>query len=725
MKKQKIKRRIGKAGNHFSKMKGVVFSLCCFIFILIGSGSDQVSLQQYTPGQAVITVFAGTAGITMAQINYVLQDGETAVNSSYTVPYNESVFDTTSFQYQNDLAMISLGVAVSAGNAAVSDLFDNFVFDSADNLRSANCKETLNSLGFTSLSFYHYEIPTTDASDKVAFALGSKVISEDGKEVLLVVAALRGIGYGSEWASNFNVGTGTEHQGFLAAANDVKLALDAYVDQQKTSTGAEDVKIWITGYSRAGAVANLAAARLDEDSSYSKENIYAYTFSAPNTVRDSGTAKDDYGNIFNLKNAEDLVTTLPFPAWGYTCYGNDCTFPLLLEGYDSGLWVNTVIASGTGLAAVGTMDDLLLKLYPTVDVYAAGLQQQLMDQIAQGSTESESIFDVMNQSMESTGMGAVSDQLFSGMDSAMVAAAHGPDCYMAWFAAGTNEETFSLASYHRFLIDTTADLTIYGADNTILFQSIDGTAVTSLLPSSVSFGRFAVYLYGDTDFTFEITGDGTAGFHIEEYKALQACSRVVAFDLLELSDIPWKGTCRYDMAEPQDYALFQEGSADYLPEHDSGEIKPSQYLAYASFEDSTVSDMNNGSKTDSTSTAVIAGDDLLQNSAASGSNSQSGTGMADTTGNDSMAADEAQNEEAQASPGAALTQTPDGQFAGSTVEDENSTAGDENSSGQESGDNSKRGLLYGILGSAVMLMAAGFLQIWIRKRKGKNSDYER
>ena len=56
----------------------------------------------------------------------------------------------------------------------------------------------------------------------------------NGEQVLLVAAALRGIGYGNEWASNFKVGTGMEHQGFLAAAQDVKESLDAYVELQSS-----------------------------------------------------------------------------------------------------------------------------------------------------------------------------------------------------------------------------------------------------------------------------------------------------------------------------------------------------------------------------------------------------------------------------------------------------------------------------------------------------------
>ena len=61
--------------------------------------------------------------------------------------------------------------------------------------------------------------------------------------------------------------------------------MDAYVELQSSQKGTASVKIWITGYSRAGAVANLVAARLDEDSSYSQKDVYAYTFSAPNTVK--------------------------------------------------------------------------------------------------------------------------------------------------------------------------------------------------------------------------------------------------------------------------------------------------------------------------------------------------------------------------------------------------------------------------------------------------------
>ena len=77
----------------------------------------------------------------------------------------------------------------------------------------------------------------------------------------LIVIAVRGGGYEKEWAGNFAItGQDDHHDGFDIASSKVKTALFMYMNNQKIFG---NVKIWITGYSRAAAVANLVAADLD------------------------------------------------------------------------------------------------------------------------------------------------------------------------------------------------------------------------------------------------------------------------------------------------------------------------------------------------------------------------------------------------------------------------------------------------------------------------------
>ena len=135
--------------------------------------------------------------------------------------------------------------------------------------------------------------------------------------------AIRGGGYGAEWAENFNLGKdGKYHKGFEKAADNIKVYTDKYITEK---CKGDRVKLWITGFSRGGAIANILAAKYNE---MACENISvsAYTFASPNTV-----LKDEkvmYNNIFNFVNPYDTITTLPPTEWGFEREGTDVVIPL-------------------------------------------------------------------------------------------------------------------------------------------------------------------------------------------------------------------------------------------------------------------------------------------------------------------------------------------------------------------------------------------------------------
>ncbi|MBP5291907.1 MAG: hypothetical protein J6Y90_04755 [Lachnospiraceae bacterium] len=146
------------------------------------------------------------------------------------------------------------------------------------------------------------------------------------------------------------------------------------------------VKLWITGYSRGGAVANLVGGELDNwsdmiailgekgfideqseeaeainyyvagfdllknaDISFTKEDIYVYCFEPPagRLISEDRTASADdtkvvqkneeyYGNIFNIVNPNDLVIYSVPAAYGFGRYGIDLCLPVqgVTDGYD-------------------------------------------------------------------------------------------------------------------------------------------------------------------------------------------------------------------------------------------------------------------------------------------------------------------------------------------------------------------------------------------------------
>ena len=145
--------------------------------------------------------------------------------------------------------------------------------------------------------------------DSIGVVLAKKKI--DGKTLIAIV--VRGGGYEKEWASNFNIynSGGEAHPGFQSAANQVNQAFSQYILDQNI-TG--DIKVWVVGYSRGAATANLVAAHLNDMAnkytavSLEKKDIYAYTFETPQNTKSTNAKKSTYDNIFNIINPIDVVT---------------------------------------------------------------------------------------------------------------------------------------------------------------------------------------------------------------------------------------------------------------------------------------------------------------------------------------------------------------------------------------------------------------------------------
>lgn len=183
---------------------------------------------------------------------------------------------------------------------------------------------------------------TTPTVDTLGMAIGSKDI---GSGYTLLMINFRWNGYESEWANNFMIGTGAgdpygNHQGFLNRANDkVFPFINDYLERHDISG---KIKIWIGGYSRGGGMSNIVAGLLDtsiiekrtilNDVTFTKNDIFAYTFEAPGTTCPNNgidVNNGNYDNIWNIKRPSDVVTMLPCSAWGFKLYGNTIVLPEL------------------------------------------------------------------------------------------------------------------------------------------------------------------------------------------------------------------------------------------------------------------------------------------------------------------------------------------------------------------------------------------------------------
>ena len=233
----------------------------------------------------------------------------------YGFYYTDDYFKKPATKYNQSLATMSLCLALSTYqdedkeiyHENVKNLFGKcgFVIDGADNTFQQK----------------NYDIKT--GTDTIACSFANKKIGDS----TLVAVAVRSGGYGAEWASNLTLGLAGDHYGFDDASNKVYEYLADYVNSRNI-TGK--VKFWITGFSRGGATANLLAAKLDNkiDShpkiTYSKEDVYAYTFATPaGAVKSNNPHSKKYNNIFNIINFHDLVP-LVAPSqfgWSFDRYG--------------------------------------------------------------------------------------------------------------------------------------------------------------------------------------------------------------------------------------------------------------------------------------------------------------------------------------------------------------------------------------------------------------------
>ena len=210
--------------------------------------------------------------------------------------YSDSLFAQDSSSYSTPLADISLIASVATESKSTAKSF-------------------YAELGFTDIEFNDGYDNTTD-SDKIGVMVASKKITIDGITKDLVVMGVRGVNYGIEWADNFNVGKTGNHQGFDNNSKRAFEFLKGYMNDH--SIDKENVKIWVQGYSRAGAISYMSARSIVEEKLVKSQNdLYVYTFNAPSGVQDEW----DCTCIYNLVNCMDVVNRTAPSKWGFKKYG--------------------------------------------------------------------------------------------------------------------------------------------------------------------------------------------------------------------------------------------------------------------------------------------------------------------------------------------------------------------------------------------------------------------
>ncbi|MDR0231957.1 MAG: hypothetical protein LBI82_07545 [Dysgonamonadaceae bacterium] len=244
--------------------------------------------------------------------------------------FSTKYFNNSASEYNHDLAIMSLQLAMAAFGLHSETYGNN---------KANNVKKLLSDMDLKNIEPKGYNTPPEENTIAVTFA--RKSIENDYE---LLVIAVRGGEYKKEWGGNFNVGNGDVHKGFeIAKEKIINDYFDEYIRTHINEFSGKKVKLWITGYSRGAAVANLLAVDfVDEanfDNSYDihlstgqilsfsleRKDIYAYCFATPNNSKKAKPNDDNYNNIISVISPFDPVPRFPFQSWNFYKYGT-CKF---------------------------------------------------------------------------------------------------------------------------------------------------------------------------------------------------------------------------------------------------------------------------------------------------------------------------------------------------------------------------------------------------------------
>jgi len=182
----------------------------------------------------------------------------------------------------------------------------------------------------------------SDISPLPLFAFAHTKVKIDDDEQTLIFIIIRGSDNSSEIIANiagcFTLGSmhPREHIAHSAAKKFVMTKLTEYIDSID-GICPQNTKFLITGHSYGGAASNLVAKKLEE--TYLKNNIYCFTFGAPNNiiVAQSGLGAGSLkfiestdGNIHNIRNTLDPIClisdVMPLDFETFTLYGKQHWF---------------------------------------------------------------------------------------------------------------------------------------------------------------------------------------------------------------------------------------------------------------------------------------------------------------------------------------------------------------------------------------------------------------
>ena len=228
-------------------------------------------------------VFEVQSGI----FTYIPKAGADPAEDTYY--YSDGYFQDSSIGENSHLASMSMALAFSTfengGSSYVRDLFGK--------------------IGYGDIAVG--DMDDTPTRDTIGTAIAHKNVN--GQEIVAV--AIRGSRYYSEWAANLTAGAQGDIEGVAKPAETVIARIRDYISANKL----QNVKLWITGYSRAGSVADLVGVYVNEhpeEFGTTQEDAFVYAFEPMHCAADSTY----YGNIICYLNKNDIVGYVYPESWG-------------------------------------------------------------------------------------------------------------------------------------------------------------------------------------------------------------------------------------------------------------------------------------------------------------------------------------------------------------------------------------------------------------------------
>ena len=212
--------------------------------------------------------------------SFAFRSDHSETDLSHDFYYTDAFFENTALQYSHKLALATLGLVAASGNTYQSDAL---YWVEGEAGRENSIADAYQKLGFANAVYEGYQCSLNTPVDTAGCAFAQKTLVQDGQRTTIIAAMLRGVGYGAEWASNLHVGEGRGHYGFVTAAEHFFEDLQDYLKKAEAAAGTlGTIKLWLGGYSRGAAVANLTAARIRQQlPQIAQENTFVSTFAAP------------------------------------------------------------------------------------------------------------------------------------------------------------------------------------------------------------------------------------------------------------------------------------------------------------------------------------------------------------------------------------------------------------------------------------------------------------